>query len=90
MYVCYRMFESYPHMKAAFGPLRHLKHQDANYEDVLMSHGVRVLSVVQLVISNWTQRDKVIASLHDLGRNHLTFNAKVEYIDVSTYTGSLV
>ncbi|ELT94512.1 hypothetical protein CAPTEDRAFT_227018 [Capitella teleta] len=77
-----RMFESYPDLKSAFGPLRHMNKKDAGYEDVLRAHGIRVLSIVEQVLSKRHNMEEVLSILHDLGRKHLTFSAKVEYIDI--------
>lgn len=77
------MFESYPDLKSAFGPFKHLTQNDSDYEEVLRSHGVRVVSIVELVLSKSPDNEDVIENLHELGRKHLSFNAKVEYIDVS-------
>lgn len=79
-----RMFESYPDLKSAFGPFKHLNHHDASYEEVLRAHGVRVVNIVELVLNLWQNEEEVIQNLHELGRRHLTFSAKVEYVDVST------
>jgi hypothetical protein len=75
------MFESYPDLKSAFVPFRQLNNRDADYEKVLKAHGLRVLLIVDEVLTK--QRDEVITLLHDLGRQHLVFNARAEHLDVS-------
>ena len=77
------MFESYPGVKGAFGTLRSMSSQDKLYADEIRAHGRRVLGTLELVISHSNDPEHVINHLHELGHKHITFNAKVEFMDVS-------
>ena len=77
------MFQSYPDLQSAFGPLRDVSQEDSQYGDVLRAHGTRVLGIVKYLVEHWSDQDAVITHLHKLGQHHVIINAKVEYIDVS-------
>ena len=80
-----RMFADYPDVKGAFGPmLGSLSAADGRYTQELRDHGQRVLGTVDYVISNRQQQCDVISHLHDLGNRHITFDAKQDFMDVSS------
>ena len=76
------MFSSYPDIKSAFGPFRSVSSEDTHYTEVLQAHGTRVLGTLEYVITQ-NGNSEVVNYLHDLGNKHITFNAKVEFMDVS-------
>ena len=70
-------------MKGAFGPFRTLSPDDIHYSRELRAHGQRVLHTVEKLVDLRGDPDRAVRALHDLGRKHVIFNAKAEYMDVS-------
>ena len=56
---------------------------DIRYHQELRAHGVRVMNTVTQVLDLFPNRERVITHLQELGRKHVMFNAKADYIDVS-------
>ena len=79
----FRLFEAYPDVKGRFGPLSAMSPEDREYQREISKHGVRVLQVVDRVLSMHDNLERNIQSLHELGSKHIMFNAKAESIDVS-------
>lgn len=77
------MFESYPSLKNAFGPFKSLNADDMRYNNVLRAHGQRLLSTIASVIEKRDDPDAMVRHLHELGQKHMTFDAKMAYMDVS-------
>ena len=70
-------------MKGAFGPFRSMKQEDQRFSMELRKHGERVLRTIDAVLKRKENPDQLVSYLHDLGRKHVTFNAKSDYMDVS-------
>ena len=70
-------------MKGAFGPFKTLSTEDERYNQELRAHGQRVLHTVEKLVDLRNDPDRAVRSLHELGRKHVIFNAKEEYLDVS-------
>ncbi|ELU06021.1 hypothetical protein CAPTEDRAFT_188542 [Capitella teleta] len=77
-----RMFEAFPGIKESFGPLSSMVPEDHRYRKEISEHGVRVLNTVDTILRLRHDPDKTIETLHDLGGKHISFNAKVDYIDL--------
>lgn len=69
----------------AFLPFRSVGEDSKRYKAELQKHGMRVMGVVDVILDCKGDRDKVIHQLHELGKKHLTFDAKPEYFDVSIF-----
>jgi len=80
--LCCRMFESYPSLKQAFGPFKSLNADDLRYSKVLADHGQRLLNTIAAVLETRDDPDAMVKHLHDLGQKHMTFDAKMAYMDV--------
>nr|QQO51930.1 globin gb_IIIB [Platynereis dumerilii] len=76
------LFETYPDTKGAFSIFRALSQDDAQFEMELRMHGTRVMTTVREVLERIDDLDGVVEHLHELGRKHVIFNAKADYIDL--------
>ena len=57
---------------------------DVRLSQELRAHGLRVLSTVNQVLERQGDTEDAMQYLYELGSKHITFNAKADYIDVST------
>ena len=80
---CFRLFRAYPDIQSAFPHIKVLDPTEAKYREDVMTHGTRVLDTIELMLSKIDDLDSLVAEVHALGRKHVAFNAKVDYIDVS-------
>ena len=78
------MFANYPDTIGAFSIFRHLNPiaGGERYAKDIASHGLRVSNTIEILVENIDEPTFIVQHLHQLGRNHIVFNAKPEYFDV--------
>ena len=70
-------------MQQIFVPFRGLTRDELRNCDKLRQHGLRVMGTVDKCISRLDETPKLEALLHELGHKHVTFNIRIDYLDVS-------
>ena len=86
----FSLFRTYPDIKSSFGPFKKLSPEEAKFDKELRAHGIRVLRTVETVLDCRYDVPRTVRVLHNLGRKHVTFSAKPDYIDVSDCKDSSV
>lgn len=72
-------------MQDLFVPFRGLSLEELKNSKRLREHGLRVMGTVEKCIARLDKPEKLEQIVHELGQKHITFDTKVEYIDVSNY-----
>ncbi|GIY10057.1 cytoglobin-2-like protein [Caerostris darwini] len=83
MLVC--LFETHPDVQDVFMPFKVLTKDELRHSTELRAHGLRVMGFVQKVVARFEEPDKSEALLQELGKNHVMYGAKMDYVDVSTF-----
>ncbi|GIX77954.1 GLOBIN domain-containing protein [Caerostris darwini] len=78
------LFETHPDVQDVFMPFKGLTKDGLRHSTELRAHGLRVMSFVQKVVARFEEPDKSEALLQELGKNHVMYGAKMDYVDVST------
>ncbi|RWS29796.1 neuroglobin-like protein [Leptotrombidium deliense] len=76
------LFETHPDVQQMFLPLRSILKEDLKYSKELRAHALRVMGYIQKVVARLKEPEKCEQLLQDLGKRHVTYGAKVEYIDL--------
>ncbi|GIY63143.1 GLOBIN domain-containing protein [Caerostris extrusa] len=70
-------------------PSRGMSPDELRHSKELRAHGLRVMGFVQKVVARFEEPDKSEVLLKELGKNHVMYGAKMDYVDVSTTAHSL-
>ena len=81
----YRLFETHPDIQDVFTPFRGMTKEEMKHSSSLRAHALRVMSAVEKLLARINDMDKVEQLLYEMGQRHMMYDAKVDYIDVSTY-----
>ncbi|GFQ84968.1 GLOBIN domain-containing protein [Trichonephila clavata] len=65
-------------------PFKGLSKEELRHSKELRAHGLRVMGFVQKVVARLDEPEKSEQLLKELGRNHVMYGAKIDYVDVST------
>ncbi|XP_023222293.1 non-symbiotic hemoglobin 1-like [Centruroides sculpturatus] len=76
-----RLFETHPDVQEIFIPFKGLDHESLRNSKELRAHALRVMSFVQKVVARLEQPRKLEMLLGELGKSHLNYGAKAEYIE---------
>ena len=60
--------------------------EEMKHSSSLRAHALRVMSAVEKLLARINDMDKVEQLLYEMGQRHMMYDAKVDYIDVSTYS----
>ncbi|GAB1601396.1 non-symbiotic hemoglobin-like [Argonauta hians] len=77
-----RLFEKYPDVQDIFIPFKGQSAEELKNSDRLREHGLQVMRTVEKAIARLDQPEKLETMLHELGRKHVMFNTKVDYMDL--------
>ena len=80
----FRLFDNHPEVQDAFLPFKQLSKADMEQSAVLRSHALRVMGTVDKCVARLEKPDKLKEVMKELGKRHVNYNAKEEYIEVST------
>ena len=83
-----RLFETHPEVQSVFMPFKSQNCESLMDNVQLKSHALRVMGTVDKCINRFHDPAKVRDMLHELGARHVMYNAKVDYMDVSTHNHS--
>ncbi|GIY14813.1 GLOBIN domain-containing protein [Caerostris darwini] len=83
------LFETHPDVQDVFMPFKGMSPDELRHSKELRAHGLRVMGFVQKVVARFEEPDKSEVLLKELGKNHVMYGAKVDYVDVSTTAHSL-
>ncbi|XP_013779386.1 neuroglobin-like [Limulus polyphemus] len=75
------LFETHPDVQEVFLPFKGLSQNELRYNKELRAHALRVMGFVQKVMARLNEEEKMDQLLADLGRKHIYYGAKPEYID---------
>ena len=64
-------------------PFRTLQKSELEYNTILRSHAMRVMSTVDKCIARLDNRPKLREMMTEMGIRHQNYTVKMEYIDVS-------
>lgn len=64
-------------------PFKGLSKEELRHSKELRAHGLRVMGFVQKVVARLDEPEKSENLLKELGRNHVMYGAKIDYVDVS-------
>ena len=78
----FRLFETHPDVKAVFMPQGSDANEALKDSKWLRGHALRVMGIVEKVLSRIHDEDKLSKLLHELGNRHIQYNAKSDYIQV--------
>ena len=79
----YRLFDNHPEVQDAFLPFQHLSRKDMEQSTILRSHALRVMGTVDKCITRLDTPDKLKELMSDLGKRHMNYNTKEDFIEVS-------
>ncbi|GIX77947.1 neuroglobin-1, partial [Caerostris darwini] len=79
------LFETHPDVQDVFMPFKGLTKDELRHSTELRAHGLRVMGFVQKVVARFEEPDKSEALLQELGKNHVMYGAKMDYVNVSTF-----
>ncbi|XP_071110294.1 neuroglobin-like [Haliotis cracherodii] len=77
-----KLFETHPDVQDAFLPFRGLSTTDMEQSAILRAHALRVMMTVDKCLNRIDSPSKVEGLMGELGRRHLNYNIKPEYIDM--------
>ena len=77
------MFDNHPEVQDAFLPFQHLSRKDMEQSAILRSHALRVMGTVDKCITRLDTPDKLKELMSDLGKRHMNYNTKEDFIEVS-------
>ncbi|XP_054712905.1 globin D, coelomic-like isoform X1 [Uloborus diversus] len=76
------LFETHPDVQDVFMPFKGLSVEELRHSKELRAHGLRVMGFVQKVVARLDEPEKSEQLLKELGRNHVMYGAKVDYVDL--------
>lgn len=76
-----RLFETHPDVQEIFIPFKGLDHESLRNSKELRAHALRVMGFVQKVVARLEHPKKLELLLGELGKSHLDYGAKAEYIE---------
>ena len=79
----YRLFDNHPEVQDAFLPFQQLSRQDMEQSAILRSHALRVMGTVDKCVARLDTPDKLKELMSDLGKRHVNYNTKEDFIEVS-------
>ncbi|RWS01120.1 neuroglobin-like protein, partial [Dinothrombium tinctorium] len=74
------LFETHPDVQQVFLPFKSLLKEDLKYSKELRAHALRVMGYIQKVVARLHDPQKCEQLLAELGKRHVSYGAKVEYI----------
>jgi hypothetical protein len=77
------LFDNHPEVQDAFLPFQHLSRKDMEQSAILRSHALRVMGTVDKCITRLDTPDKLKELMSDLGKRHMNYNTKEDFIEVS-------
>ncbi|GFS68090.1 cytoglobin-2-like protein, partial [Nephila pilipes] len=75
------LFETHPDVQDVFMPFKGLSKEELRHSKELRAHGLRVMGFVQKVVARFDEPEKSEQLLRELGRNHVMYGAKMDYVD---------
>lgn len=75
------LFETHPDVQSVFLPFNGLTKEDLRRSKQLHAHALKVMNFIQKVIGRINEPEKLYHLLYQLGRNHVHYGAKQQYID---------
>ncbi|GFY49084.1 GLOBIN domain-containing protein [Trichonephila inaurata madagascariensis] len=63
-------------------PFKGLSKEELRHSTELRAHGLRVMGFVQKVVARFDEPEKSEQLLKELGRNHVMYGAKIDYVDL--------
>jgi len=79
----YRLFDNHPEVQDAFLPFQQLSRKDMEQSAILRSHALRVMGTVDKCVARLDTPDKLKELMSDLGKRHMNYNTKEDFIEVS-------
>ncbi|CAL1281719.1 unnamed protein product [Larinioides sclopetarius] len=76
------LFETHPDVQDVFMPFKGLSQEELRHSKELRAHGLRVMGFVQKVVARLDEPEKSEQLLKELGRNHVMYGAKIDYVDL--------
>ncbi|XP_035220162.1 myoglobin-like [Stegodyphus dumicola] len=76
------LFETHPDVQDVFMPFKGLTKEELRHSKELRAHGLRVMGFVQKVVARLDEPAKSEQLLKELGRNHVMYGAKIDYVDL--------
>ncbi|XP_071040529.1 globin C, coelomic-like isoform X2 [Parasteatoda tepidariorum] len=76
------LFETHPDVQDVFMPFKGLTKEELRHSTELRAHGLRVMGFVQKVVARLDEPEKSEQLLRELGKNHVMYGAKIDYVDV--------
>ncbi|KAG8179386.1 hypothetical protein JTE90_003642 [Oedothorax gibbosus] len=76
------LFETHPSVQDVFMPFKGLSKEELSHSTELRAHGLRVMGFVQKIVARLHEPEKTEALLRELGRSHVMYGAKEEYVDL--------
>ncbi|XP_049789655.1 uncharacterized protein LOC126195185 [Schistocerca nitens] len=77
------LFETHPDVQQVFMPFNGIAIEDLKHSKQLRAHALRVMAFVQKAVARlYEPEEKLLTLLQDLGRKHVSYGAKQEYVDL--------
>ncbi|KAL7633445.1 UNVERIFIED_CONTAM: hypothetical protein RMT77_016316 [Armadillidium vulgare] len=76
------LFETHPDVQEVFLPFRGLASEEMKRSKQLRSHSLRVLNLIEKAVGRLDKPDVLIPLVQECGRNHVSYGAKVEHVDL--------
>lgn len=76
------LFETHPDVQEVFMPFRDLTREELSKSTDLRAHALRVMGFVQKIVARLDEPEKAEQLLHELGKKHIMYGAKPEYVDL--------
>lgn len=65
-------------------PFQKLAQEDMEHSAILRSHALRVMGTVDKCLARIRTPEKLQTLMHELGERHVNYNARYDFVDVSS------
>lgn len=80
----FSLFQTHPEVQDAFMPFQKLAQEDMEHSAILRSHALRVMGTVDKCLARIRTPEKLQTLMHELGERHVNYNARYDFVDVSS------